>query len=204
MAVQCSADSFVVNQSLVLLINICGENRHLRQARKRYRQAYRNSKKKKNRIEFLILILSVILIFIIGVTYEIDYRILTRKSIKYFSETKIDYYGGKDFRIFETDIAFILTLIPISIFILTRKLALLKTRIKLFAIFLTCITTFYCLFCYLESCIIGITITRPNYIDGVLMYHHNNVNYCGILFLTIVSAFVVALITKNIGEKASL
>jgi hypothetical protein len=36
-AVQCSADTFVVNQSLVFRINICGENRHLRQARKRYR-----------------------------------------------------------------------------------------------------------------------------------------------------------------------
>ena len=36
-AVQCSADTFVVNQSLVLRINICGDNRHLRQARKRYR-----------------------------------------------------------------------------------------------------------------------------------------------------------------------
>jgi len=34
-AVQCSADTFVVNQSLVLRINICGESRHLRQARKR-------------------------------------------------------------------------------------------------------------------------------------------------------------------------
>jgi hypothetical protein len=34
-AVSCSADTFVVNQSLVLRINICGENRHLRQARKR-------------------------------------------------------------------------------------------------------------------------------------------------------------------------
>jgi hypothetical protein len=32
-AVQCSADTSVVNQSLVLRINICGENRHLRQAR---------------------------------------------------------------------------------------------------------------------------------------------------------------------------
>jgi hypothetical protein len=38
-AVQCSADTFVVNQSLVLHINICGENRHLRQARKRCVQA---------------------------------------------------------------------------------------------------------------------------------------------------------------------
>jgi hypothetical protein len=35
-AVQCTADTFVVNQSLVLRINICGEIRHLRQARKRY------------------------------------------------------------------------------------------------------------------------------------------------------------------------
>jgi len=36
-AVQCSADTFVVNQSLVLRINICSENRHLRQAAKRWR-----------------------------------------------------------------------------------------------------------------------------------------------------------------------
>ena len=41
-AVQCSADTFVVNQSLVLRINICGENRHLRQARKRYGQFKKN------------------------------------------------------------------------------------------------------------------------------------------------------------------
>jgi hypothetical protein len=34
-AVQCSADTFVVNQSLVLRINICGKNRHLRQAANR-------------------------------------------------------------------------------------------------------------------------------------------------------------------------
>jgi len=35
-AVQCSADTFVVNQTLVFRINICGKNRHLRQAAKRY------------------------------------------------------------------------------------------------------------------------------------------------------------------------
>ena len=38
-AVQCSADTFVVNQSLVLRSNICGENRHLRQAAIHYLQA---------------------------------------------------------------------------------------------------------------------------------------------------------------------
>ena len=37
-AVQCSAATFVVNQSLVLRINICDENRHLRQARKRWQK----------------------------------------------------------------------------------------------------------------------------------------------------------------------
>jgi len=37
-AVQCSADTFVVNQTLVLRINICDANRHLRQARNRYAQ----------------------------------------------------------------------------------------------------------------------------------------------------------------------
>jgi hypothetical protein len=37
-AVQFSADSFAVNQSLVLRINICGKNRHLRQAQNRYQK----------------------------------------------------------------------------------------------------------------------------------------------------------------------
>jgi hypothetical protein len=31
LAVQCSADTFMINQSLVLRTNICGENRHFRQ-----------------------------------------------------------------------------------------------------------------------------------------------------------------------------
>ena len=39
-AVHCSAATFVVNQCLVLRINICAENRHLRQAPNRYEQAY--------------------------------------------------------------------------------------------------------------------------------------------------------------------
>ncbi len=38
-SVQCSADTFVVNQSLVLRINICGENPPLRKAENRYASA---------------------------------------------------------------------------------------------------------------------------------------------------------------------
>jgi hypothetical protein len=37
-----SYDTFVVNQTLVLRINICGENRQLRQAPKRYAQCQEN------------------------------------------------------------------------------------------------------------------------------------------------------------------
>jgi len=39
LAVQCSADTFAVNQTLVLRINICGENRQLLVAAKRYASA---------------------------------------------------------------------------------------------------------------------------------------------------------------------
>ena len=42
-AVQCSADALVFNQSLVLRINFCGENRHLRQARNRWHQALKDN-----------------------------------------------------------------------------------------------------------------------------------------------------------------
>ena len=51
-AVQCAADTFVVNQSLVLRINICDENRHLRQARKRYGQVKTDiAEKRENRLK---------------------------------------------------------------------------------------------------------------------------------------------------------
>jgi len=39
LAVQCFADTFVVNQTLVLRINICGKNRQLLVAANRYQQA---------------------------------------------------------------------------------------------------------------------------------------------------------------------
>jgi len=42
-AVQCSADTFVVNQTLVLRINICAQNRHLRQAPNRCASFYGDS-----------------------------------------------------------------------------------------------------------------------------------------------------------------
>jgi hypothetical protein len=40
LAVQCSADSFMVNQTLVVRIKICGKNRQLLIAANRYQQLY--------------------------------------------------------------------------------------------------------------------------------------------------------------------
>jgi len=51
LAVQCSADSFVVNQTLVLRINICGKNRQLLVAAKRWRQALSTTIDIKNKIK---------------------------------------------------------------------------------------------------------------------------------------------------------
>jgi len=46
-AVQCSADTFMVNQTKVLRINICGKNRHLCQARNVRRYTTRTFSEKK-------------------------------------------------------------------------------------------------------------------------------------------------------------
>jgi len=43
LAVQCSADTFVVNETLVLRINICGKNRQLLVAAKRYAQCFNDT-----------------------------------------------------------------------------------------------------------------------------------------------------------------
>ncbi len=144
------------------------------------------------------------MIFIIGFTYEQDYRILTRNSIKYFAKFKIDYYGGKGYRIFETDIAFILTLIPITFFILVRKLNSLGTKLRFAILYLISIVSFYCLYCYMESEFIAITSTLGAYRNGVFMYHSNNINYRGILLSTIISTFVIGIIAKKLIKKASL
>ena len=58
-AVQSSADSFGVNQSLVLRINICVENRHLRQARKRYLTFLVNNKINQNLLSSLFVSISL-------------------------------------------------------------------------------------------------------------------------------------------------
>ena len=154
----------------------------------------------KGKRKLILLILTVILTFIFGMRYELDYRILTRRTVKYLADYKLGFYGGKDFRLFETDIAFILTLIPIGFHFTSRKVSSLKKIIGLNLIYLILIPTFYCLYSFLESQFIKITITNPIMNDGILKYHQNNVNYRMILFLTIISTFISGIIIKKMAN----
>ena len=135
-----------------------------------------------------------------------DYRILTRKLVKFFANYNLKFHGGKEFRLFETGVAFVSTLIPIGFYLIVRKLDLSKILTFLTAAYLILITLFYCLFCYLESVYLNVIITQPKMVDGIISFHYNNVNYKFILFLTIVSTFICGLITKRIlnRKKASL
>ncbi len=153
------------------------------------------------KLKLISLIIIVILTFIIGMRYELDYRILTRRTVKYFTNYQLSFYGGKDFRIFETDIAFIMTLIPIGFYFTSLKINSLKKIIGLNLVYLILIPLFYCLYCFLESQFIKTTITNPIINDGVLKYHQNNVNYKMILFLTILSTFISGIIIKKITAR---
>ena len=97
-------------------------------------------------------------------------------------------------------VALILTLIPISFFVLSRKLA----KLKLAIFYVISIVCFYCFYCYLESEFIRITVTNPTYDNGALMYHSNNINYNKILIATIISTFVSGIVVGKLTKKDCL
>ena len=154
----------------------------------------------KNR-KLILLIIIGMLTFIIGMRYELDYRILTRRTVKYFADYELNFYGGKDFRIFEPDIAFILTLFPIGFYFTIRKISSVKKILCLNLVYLILIPVFYSFFCYLESQFIKITATAPVMNDGIMAYHHNNVNYRMILIFTFISTFMSGIIIKRLTKK---
>jgi hypothetical protein len=132
---------------------------------------------------------------------EMDYRILTRKLIKYFADYELEFYGGKEFRLFATHIAFILTLIPIGFYWTARKLNSLKEFIILVLIYLILSLLFYLLYCFLESIYLNVIITQPKMNGEVINFHYDNVNYKMILALTISSTFIGGIIAKRIINK---
>ncbi|MGB3606950.1 hypothetical protein [Psychroserpens sp.] len=154
------------------------------------------SKKQK----LISLIIIVILTFIIGMKYEMDYRNLTRNLVKYFANYKLDFYGGKEFRLFETDIAFILTLIPFGFYFTYLKINSLKKILSLILFYLILVPLFFCFYCFIESIYLNIIITQPRIEGEIINFHFNNVNYRMILFLTIISTFISGIIFKKITK----
>lgn len=155
------------------------------------------SKKRK----LISLIIIVILTFIIGMRYEIDYRVLTRKTVKYLANYELGFYGGKGLRIFETEIAFILTLIPIGFYWTARKLNSLKDFLFLLLIYLILTPLFYLLYCFIESIYLNIIITQPKMDGEIIKFHYDNVNYKMILGLTIFSTFFGGIILNKYKDK---
>ncbi len=62
----------------------------------------------------MIFAIFIILFFIIGLFYDIEYRNLTRIIIYKIANYDLKFYGTKEFRFFIPDFGFILTLIPIG------------------------------------------------------------------------------------------
>jgi hypothetical protein len=157
---------------------------------------------KKETKKLITLGLVVALTFVVGVWFELDYRILTRRTVIFLANYRLGFYGGKDFRILETDIAFILTLIPITFYLTSRNVHFIKRKMQLYLVYGISIPMFYCTYCFLESQFINLTVTQPIIDDGVLKYHHNNVNYRMILLLTILSTFAMGTLIRYISGKA--
>ena len=132
---------------------------------------------------------------------EMDYRILTRKLIKNLANYELEFYGGKEFRLFATHIAFILTLIPIGFYWTARKLNSLKDFLFLLLIYLILTPLFYLFYCFLESIYLNIIITQPKMDGEIIKFHYDNVNYKMILGLTIFSTFFGGIILNKFIDK---
>ena len=139
--------------------------------------------------------------FAIGMLMDLDYRILTRKLIKFFADDKIAFIGGKEFRLFETDIAVILPFIPIVFYITTRRFKTIKNKILLSLTYVISLPIFYCFFCFLESVYFYAIITQSRDVDAVLKFHRENVHYQLILSLTIFLTFITGLFAKTLLNK---
>lgn len=151
--------------------------------------------KAKNKI---ILLFSIILFFLIGLIYDSNYRTLTRTVIYKIANYDLQYYGAKEIRFFVPDLGFILTLIPIGLYIILKISDFKKNFIPILILpFL--LILFYLFFCFSESQIIKYTTEIDN--NSIYHYHHSNVNYRLIAIFTIISSLISDYFSLNIIKK---
>jgi len=153
----------------------------------------------------LILVSSIIVFFLIGLFYDMQYRILTRTIVYKLSNYNLDYYGGKEFRFFVPDLGFILTLVPLGLFFTIKHLKSKKTGFISVLAFIVFLLLFYLIFCFLESQIIKYTTVIDS--KGIYHYHYSNLNYRLIAFFSIVFSlstnFLIFKILKKQGNSIS-
>ncbi|TPG34087.1 hypothetical protein EAH81_23070 [Flavobacterium pectinovorum] len=115
------------------------------------------------------------------------YRTLTRTLILKIANYDLSYYGAKQIRLFIPDLGFILTLIPIGLFIISKSQKQKRNDLLSILIFPGLVVLFYLFYCFSESQIIKYTTT----VDKDIYYHHQNVNYRLIALFSIISSQIL-------------
>lgn len=137
----------------------------------------------------VILFFSIIGFFLIGLLYNVQYKTLTQTLILKIANYDLSYYGAKQFSFFVPDLGFILTLIPIGLYIVLKSQKS-KRNIFISILFFSCLLVlFYIFYCFSESQIIKYTTTAS--IKNIYYYHHQNVNYRLIALLSIISSQIL-------------
>lgn len=152
----------------------------------------------KNR-DIIILIIFIILFFLIGLFYDIEYRTLTRTLIFKMANYDLKFYGGKEIRFFIPDLGFILTLIPIGFYSISKIPKSKNISFVSILIYIVLLLLFYLTFSFLESQIIKYTSAIDT--KNIYHYHHNNINYRLIAIFSIVFSLSVNFVVLNILKR---
>ncbi|RKR11826.1 hypothetical protein C8C83_3575 [Flavobacterium sp. 90] len=137
----------------------------------------------------IILFVSIILFFLIGLFYDIQYRTLTRTLILKIANYDLEYYGAKQIRFFVPDLGFILTLIPIGLYITSKLQKQKRNNLVSLLVFSVLLVLFYLFYCFVESQIIKYTTSAD--IKNMYYYHYQNVNYQLIALFSIISSQIL-------------
>ena len=138
----------------------------------------------------IILFVSIIVFFLIGLLYDIQYRSLTRIVISEFSNYDLKYYGAKEIRFLVPDLGFIIALIPIGLYFISKSQKKKKKNLLSILTFSGLLILFYLFYCFLESQIIK--HTTPVNIKNIYYFHHQNVNYLLIALFSIISSQILS------------
>lgn len=137
----------------------------------------------------VILFFSIIGFFLIGLLNNVQYRTLTQTLILKIANYDFSYYGAKQFSFFAPDLGFILTLIPIGLYIVLKSQKSKRNILISILIFSCLLVLFYIFYCFSESQIIKYTTTAT--IKNIYNYHHQNVNYRLIALFSIISSQIL-------------